>query len=115
LETVLSQVEFDIEKEKQHTYTFLTVENIEEYMKKQVYEETTDIEVRKLIINTFIQEVIAYEDKLIITYNFCEITETTKIPADGTMEIEERSNSALSSSNKSSCLFLTGAPSAQSA
>ena len=109
LEAELSQVEFDIEKEKQHTYTFLTVENIEIYLQKQVYENTTDIEVRKLIVNTFIREVIAYDDKLIITYNFCDITETTKITNDGTIEIEERCESALSS-KQGSCIFSTGAP-----
>ncbi|MEG2450733.1 MAG: recombinase family protein, partial [Clostridia bacterium] len=58
LEAELSQVAFDIEKEKQHTYTFLTIENIEAYLQTQVYENTTDIEIRKLIVNTFIQEVI---------------------------------------------------------
>ncbi|MEG2541225.1 MAG: hypothetical protein RSB59_05615, partial [Clostridia bacterium] len=105
----LSQVEFDIEKEKQHTYTFLTVENIEAYLQTKVYENITDIEIRKLIVNTFIQEVIVYDDKLIITYNFCDITEATKITADGTIEIEERSKSALSS-KQGSCLFSAGAP-----
>lgn len=112
LEAELSQVEFDIEKEKQHTYTFLTVENIETYLQKQVYEDTTDIEIRKLIVNTFIREVIAYDDKLIITYNFCDITDTTKITIDGTIEIEERSKTALSS-KQSSCIFSTGAPKKQ--
>lgn len=47
-----------------------------------------------MIVNTFIREIIFFEDKLIITYNFAPPTETVAIDAKATIEIEKQSESA---------------------
>ena len=58
LETLISQYDFDIAKEKARNYTFLTVEQIEMFLSRFVFENPSDMKVRKLIVNTFIREVI---------------------------------------------------------
>jgi hypothetical protein len=62
LETEIMQYEFDIDREKQRTYTYLTVENIEAYLQSKVFDNPDDIKVRKIIVNTFVREVILYDD-----------------------------------------------------
>lgn len=57
LETLIAQYDFDISKEKVKSYTFLTVEQIEMYLSKFVFEDTSEIKVRKLLVNTFIREM----------------------------------------------------------
>lgn len=109
LEQELLQIDFDIDREKQRTYTFLTVENIVEFLQSKVFADTDNIKVRKLIVNTFIREIIYYPDKLIITYNFTDNVNTVKITPENTIEIEKQSKSA-SSLNLGSCLLPQSAP-----
>ena len=61
LEIQISEYEFEINKEKQRSYTFLTIEDIENYLSSKVFENAEDIKVRKLIVNTFIREIILYK------------------------------------------------------
>ena len=72
LETELELLDIEIEKEKNHNYSYLTVEQIEEYLRTEVFESPTDIEVRKLLVNTFVREVLLYEDRIVLNYNFIE-------------------------------------------
>ena len=109
LEQELLQIDFDIDREKQRNYTFLTVENIIEFLQNKVFADTDDIKVRKLIVNTFIREIIYYPDKIIITYNFTDIIDTVKITPEHSKEIEKQSNSAFSL-NLGSCLLPQSAP-----
>ena len=109
LEQELLQIDFDIDREKQRTYTFLTVENIIEFLQSKVFADTDNIKVRKLIVNTFIREIIYCPDKLIITYNFTDNVNTVKITPENTIEIEKQSKSA-SSLNLGSCLLPQSAP-----
>ena len=110
LEQEILQIDFDIDREKQRNYTFLSVENIIEFLQSKVFADTDDIKVRKLIVNTFIREIIYYPDKIIITYNFTDIIDTVKITPENTAEIEKQSESA-SSLNIGSCLLPQSAPS----
>ena len=71
--------------------------------------DADDIKTRKLIVNTFIREVIYYEDKVIITYNFSDTINTDKPTKEHLEEIERQSNSAVNS-NPSSCLELPCPP-----
>lgn len=98
LETLISGLEFDIEREKQKSYTYLTVNIIKEYLNSIIKGDTEDIEVRKCIVKTFVREVILYEDKIVITYNFCETSERHKITQETTLEVERQSETAASSS-----------------
>lgn len=59
-----------------------------------MFHNTDDISVRKLIINTLIREIIYYPDKLIITYNFTNPTETIKIDKGETEKIEKQCETA---------------------
>ena len=58
---------------------FLTADDIEMYLSKFVFETTDDIKVRKLIVNTFVREVILYDDEIVITYNFTDSPERLKL------------------------------------
>ena len=80
-----------------------------EFLQSKVFADTDDIKVRKLIVNTFIREIIYYLDKIIITYNFMDIIDTVKIKPENSEEIEKQSQSA-SSLNLGSCLLPQSAP-----
>ena len=72
LEVQISQLDFDIEQEKQRSYTFLTPEKVEQYLNAVICNDIESIAVRKHIIKTFIREIIVYADKIVITFNFTE-------------------------------------------
>lgn len=55
LETQLAEIEIDINKEKIKDYSLLSKEEIEHFLRKQVFEDMSDIKIRKLVINTFIR------------------------------------------------------------
>ena len=109
LESEISHLDFEIEREKQKSYTFLTIEVIEIYLKSKVFSNTQDIKIRKLLMNTFIREIILYPNKLIITYNFTNPIENNTINPETIKEKEKQINSALSS-NKGSYIQLPVAP-----
>ena len=90
LEKELSSLEFEIAKEKAHSYTYLTIEQIELYLSKFVFENTEDIKVRKLIVNTFVREVILYEDEIVITYTFTDEPEHLKRNKKTTLKTEKQ-------------------------
>ena len=72
------RVEFDflIEKERQKTYAYISVEDIENYLRRDIFNNREDMRVRKLIVNTFIREIVLFEDRIVITYNFKNNTDT---------------------------------------
>ena len=90
LEKELTSLEFEIAKEKARSYTYLTVEQIELYLSKFVFENTEDIKVRKLIVNTFVREVILYEDEIVITYTFTDEPEHLKRNKETTLKTEKQ-------------------------
>ena len=95
--------------EHNRNYTFLTKDKIIEYLTNIMLSDADDIKTRKLIVNTFIREVIYYEDRVIITYNFSDTINTDKATKEHIEEIERQSNSAVNS-NPSSCLDLPCPP-----
>ena len=101
LEAEIMQYDFDIEQERQRSYSFLSIEDIEEFLKAQVFDDTDDVKIRKLLINTFVREVILYPDKIIITYKFTDAPSPHKITAEGIKETERQITSALSQSMSS--------------
>ena len=72
LETQISQLDFDIEQERQRSYTFLTPEKIEQYLNSVICGDIESNPIRKYIVKTFIREILVYSDKIIISYNFTE-------------------------------------------
>ena len=90
LEAQISQLDFDIEQEKQRTYSFLTQEKIEDYLKGVICGDIDDIGTRKKIVNQFIREIVVYEDKVVITYNFTDQNPITYKLQDDINEIEKQ-------------------------
>ena len=97
LEAEINHLDFEIAKEKAHNYAFLTVEQIEQYLSHFVFDNTDDIKVRKLLINTFVREVILYEDEIVITYNFTDSPERLKVNKEQIMREEQQIERAKSS------------------
>ena len=109
LEREIMQYDFDIEQEKQKSYSYLTIEEIEAYLKSMLFDDPSDIKIRKIIVNTFVREVILYPDKIIITYNFSDTPTPHKITPETTNETERQITSAFSH-NKGSYIDPAGAP-----
>ncbi len=72
LEAQISQLEFDIDQERQRSYTYLTQEKIEQYLKAVICGDIESVAVRKFIVKNFIREILVYADKIIISFNFTE-------------------------------------------
>jgi DNA invertase Pin-like site-specific DNA recombinase len=104
LEAQISQLDFDIEQEKQRSYTFLTKEKILKYLNSVICGDIENLQIRKEIVKTFIREIVLYNDHIIITYNFTNetLTPTTKngIP-DDIVEIKEQSEKTVLKSSQS--------------
>ena len=71
-----------------------TKEEIVEWISKHKYGNINDLDYRKEIIDTFVNSVFVYDDKLVLTYNYKDGTETLTL-----QEIE----SVLSSNLTSMC------------
>lgn len=104
LEAQIAQYDIEINKEKAHSYAFLTADDIEMYLSKFVFESSDDIKVRKLIVNTFIREVILYDDEIVITYNFTDNPERLKITKEQVIQTEK----GIETADKSAFSSLTG-------
>ena len=59
-----------------------------------MFDNPEDIKVRKVIVNTFVREVVLYDDKVIITYNFTDTYEPHDITPETITETERQINSA---------------------
>ena len=94
LEAQMSKLDFEIAREKQKTYSFLTLEQIELYLNKHIMKDTESIKARKLLVNTFIREVLLYPNKIVITYNIIDPVEPVKVTKEKTEEIERQCKSA---------------------
>ena len=70
LETELAQIDIEINKEKLKDYSLLSKEEIEHFLRKHVFEDMSDIKIRKLVINTLVRQIYLYEDKIVILFNF---------------------------------------------
>ena len=58
LESEIAQLDFDIDQAKQRNYSYLTKDNIRDYLKKAIIGNIDDFETRKLIARKFIRQVI---------------------------------------------------------
>lgn len=113
LQDELNKLDIEINRETQKSYAHLTVEEVEKYLLSKVFEDTDDIKTRKLLVNTFIREIIWYGDRLVITYNFQENVIPEKLNkthiAEVEKQVEEASQSA-SSFSLGSYIFPQSAP-----
>ena len=109
LENDLTEIDIEISKEKHKNNAFLTKEDIEQFLRKQVFEDTTDIKIRKSLVNTFIRAVYLYNDKVIILLNYTDSPDKPKFTVEENIETEKQINSALSNT-QGSCKFFQSAP-----
>ena len=89
LESEIAQLDFDIDQAKQRNYSYLTPELIKDYLQKAIIGNIDDIETRKMLIRFFIREIIVYNDKIIITYNFQDNNQKKKTKPDDIKEINK--------------------------
>ncbi len=110
LENEIARLDVDIEQEKLHSYTYLTVEMIEKYLRMATFGDISDMSIRKSIVNTYIREVIYYPDKIIITMNFTDIYDKHDITPESVKEIEKQSISEAAFPKDMSSYKLTSSP-----
>ena len=89
LQEEVNRCEIEINKAMQKTYAHLTVEDVEKYLLSKVFEDPDDIKVRKLLVNTFIREIIWYGDHMVITYNFQEDVVPEKLTKSHVEQVEK--------------------------
>ena len=117
LQNQIDCYEIEINQAMQKTYAHLTVEEVEKFLLSKVFEDPDDIKVRKLLVNTFVREVIWYGDRLVITYNFQEDVVPAKLTKSHIEEVEkevEEAENASSSFALGSYKFSFGAPAPRS-
>lgn len=90
LEAQISQLDFDIEQEKQRNYTYLTEELIINYVKGIICGDIENIDIQKSIVKTFIREILVYNDEIIIVYNFTEPLPSKNVIPDNIDELEQK-------------------------
>ncbi len=96
LEEEIAQLEIEINKEKQRTNAFLTPEKIKAFLMSVAKGDKDNVDIRKLLINTLIKEVILDKDEIVIVYNFTDHYEKHKIvPKD----IEEKTKQSYKTAN----------------
>ena len=110
LETQISQLDFDIEQEKQRSYTYLTPQIIEDFLNSVICGDIENMEIRKAIVKVFIREVILYNDKIVITYNFCDTFSKYQITKTDIKAIEKQSETAAFSYPLGSNILSSPAP-----
>ena len=91
LEAQIAGLDFDIEQEKQRTYTFLSADKIESYLNSVICGDIQEMPVRKLIVKTCVREVILDNDSVTITYNFTENYTKYKISKETIAEVKRQS------------------------
>lgn len=91
LEAQICELEFDIERARNKNYTYLSVNDIENYLRSFAIGDLSDIDARKALIHTFVREIVLYSDKIMITYNFSDRYDVCEITKDRIEEIEKQS------------------------
>ena len=91
LEAQIAGLDFDIEQEKQRHYTFLTPVKIESFLNAVICGDIREISVRKMMVRTFVREIILDNDNLIITCNFTDTTTKYRIPKEEITTVKRQS------------------------
>jgi len=82
LESQIAEHDILIEQEKSKNFSFLTEDLIMDYFKKIICGDIENQEIRKQIVKVFIRDIILYNDKVVIFYNFTNNGFTTSSPDD---------------------------------
>ena len=93
-----------IEREKYNTDASITVEDIKNFLRFDMFENRDEMKVRRMIVNTFIREIIVFKDKVIITYNFKMNSDTGRHTPETVEKLLKEIESAFIPENSSSIL-----------
>lgn len=94
LETQISQLDFDIEQEKQRTFAEITPEKVIRFLNKAICGSVQDISVRKALVKYLIRDIVLYNDKIIINYYFAEPLKKHTNSIASVIETEKQSREA---------------------
>ena len=97
MEAELNAIESEIALERNHNYAFLTVKQIELYLSSFVFENSNEESAKKILINTFVREILVYESEIVITYNFFDNPENLKVKKNYVRQEEKQIEQADSS------------------
>ena len=67
---------------------------IEGFLNSVICGDIENMEIRKAIVKVFIREIILYNDKIVITYNFCDTFSKHQITKTDIKAIEKQSETA---------------------
>ena len=104
LEAQIAGFDFDIEQEKQRTYTFLSPDKIESYLNSVICGDIQEMPVRKLIVKTCVREVILDNDNVTITYNFTENYTKYRVTQEIIQKVQRQSRKK-TAYNKNLCSY----------
>ena len=96
LETQISQLDFDIEQEKQRTFAEISPEKVIRFLNKAICGSVQDISVRKALVKYLIRDIVLYNDKIIINYYFAEPLKKHTNSIASVIETEKQSREAAS-------------------
>ena len=94
LETQISQLDFDIEQEKQRTFAEITPAKVIQFLNKAICGDVQDIGVRKALVKYLIRDIILYNDKIIINYYFADPLKKHNHSIESVKETEKQSKEA---------------------
>lgn len=109
LETELGEIKIAIAKEKYKNNLLLTKEDIDQFLRQNVFENADSITIRKLLVNTFVREIYLYNDSVVILFNYTNNPTPPKLTQKENIETEKQIHSALSNP-QSSCILPQSAP-----
>ncbi len=66
------------------------MEDAEKYLLSKVFKDPDDIKTRKLLVNTFIRDILWYGDHIVITYNFQEYAATDRFCRSYVEQLEKQ-------------------------
>lgn len=118
LQTEMHQLEFEINKERVRNYSNLNVDIVEKFLLTKIFTDTEDIKMRKLLVNTFVREILWYGDRMVITFNFQDGTTPPKHTVANIQCTESDIESAIENKDTmklGSSLFQSGRPLASDA
>ena len=100
LQEEIDKLEIAIQKEKCKQDIELTLEDIKQYFKSNLFENVEDIETAKMLVRNLINKVILTHDSIILIYNFTNNGELIETNKKNILETKKQIDSALS---KTSC------------
>ena len=104
LESQIAGLDFDIGQEKQRNYTYLSPDDVEKYLNSIICGDIQEMSVRKLIVKTFVREVILDNDSVTITYNFTEHSTKYRVTQEIVQKIQRQSRKK-TAYNKTVCSY----------